>query len=147
MKIRILTIGRIRKPWVADGVREFLDRLNPRPGVSVEPVIPRRGAPESQALLAATSRREHRVAMDRRGSPMSSEALADTLGHLDVDAVPRAAVLIGGADGHADSLLAEMDAVWSFGPATFAHELALLVLVEQIYRAHTILANTPYHRA
>jgi 23S rRNA (pseudouridine1915-N3)-methyltransferase len=58
----------------------------------------------------------------------------------------RIAVIIGGADGHDPSLLDAADFLWSLGPLTLQHELALVVALEQLYRAHTILAGHPYHR-
>jgi 23S rRNA (pseudouridine1915-N3)-methyltransferase len=56
------------------------------------------------------------------------------------------ALLIGGADGHAPEVLARADQAWSLGPLTLPHMLVRLLVVEQLYRAHTILAGHPYHR-
>jgi 23S rRNA (pseudouridine1915-N3)-methyltransferase len=60
--------------------------------------------------------------------------------------VKNIALLIGGADGHADELKNAADWTWSLGKLTLQHELALVVLLEQIYRAFTIKAGQPYHR-
>jgi 23S rRNA (pseudouridine1915-N3)-methyltransferase len=56
------------------------------------------------------------------------------------------AIIVGGSDGHSQPLLDAADFLWSLGPLTLQHELALVVALEQLYRAHTILTGHPYHR-
>ena len=139
------TPGKLRKPWSGQAAAEYLARLNPRPGAAIVAVKARGPVSESSALLEA-SRDCYRIALDRRGSAHSSRGWADELRELAAGGVRRVGFLIGGADGHDAELLGRADASWSLGGITLAHELAVVVALEQLYRAHSILANSPYHR-
>jgi 23S rRNA (pseudouridine1915-N3)-methyltransferase len=85
------------------------------------------------------------VVLHEHGTPLTSRQLAAKLDQWQQAARP-VAVIIGGADGHDQSLLEAADFHWSLGPLTLQHELALVVALEQLYRARTILAGHPYHR-
>ncbi|HWG09955.1 MAG TPA: 23S rRNA (pseudouridine(1915)-N(3))-methyltransferase RlmH [Rhodanobacteraceae bacterium] len=152
MRVRLLAIGERMPAWVAEGFAEYRKRLSRElPLELVEIGTRARGEPakvreaEGEALLAA-AHDAHVVALDGRGEAWSSEALARQLstwkmGGRDV------ALLIGGADGHSDAALKRADQRWSLGPLTLPHMLVRLVVAEQLYRAATILAGHPYHRA
>ncbi|MDY6407788.1 MAG: 23S rRNA (pseudouridine(1915)-N(3))-methyltransferase RlmH [Pseudomonadota bacterium] len=86
------------------------------------------------------------VALDERGEVPSSRAFAEKLGRWRDSGTPGVAFLIGGADGHAESVRKRADYLLSFGRMTLPHFLARVVLAEQIYRAKTILDGHPYHR-
>lgn len=88
----------------------------------------------------------HVVALDREGRAFSSEALADLLRDLEERPPQRTAFVIGGACGLAPSILQAAGTSLSFGPLTLPHQLARVVLGEQLYRATTILRGEPYHR-
>lgn len=102
---------------------------------------------EAAALLAKVPDANRLICLDRTGELLSSEAFARFLVTLRDGGTPGAAFLIGGADGHPRTLLDKADKVLSFGPMTLPHGLARIVLAEQLYRAETILAGHPYHRA
>jgi 23S rRNA (pseudouridine1915-N3)-methyltransferase len=85
--------------------------------------------------------------LDERGRTMSSAEFAQYLGTRRDDGIKHAALLLGGPDGHAASLRSSAQLPLSLGPMTLPHGLARVVLVEQIYRAITILSGHPYHRA
>lgn len=102
---------------------------------------------EAEALLAKVPDGHKLICLDRTGNPLASEAFAQFLAKLRDGGAPGAAFLIGGADGHPSTLLEKADKVLSFGPMTLPHGLARIVLAEQLYRAETILAGHPYHRA
>jgi len=87
------------------------------------------------------------VLLDERGKTMSSEAFARTLGQWRDDGVREARFMIGAADGHDDADRKAADLLLAFGPATWPHLLARAMLMEQLYRATSILAGHPYHRA
>lgn len=99
---------------------------------------------ETSLLMEATPD-ARRIALDERGEDLSSLAFADRLARLRDGGAAEVAFLIGGADGHHASLKADMRI--AFGRATFPHMLVRVMLVEQIYRAATILSGHPYHRA
>ena len=86
------------------------------------------------------------VALDERGEEPSSRAFAKKIARWRDEGAPGIAFLIGGADGHTDTLRGKADWLLSFGHMTLPHFLARVVLSEQIYRAKTILDGHPYHR-
>jgi len=141
--------------WVQDGYAEYAKRLShwlPLELVEIAPGARGKGrdparaiADEGQRVLAALPKQAHVIALDGRGRAWSSEQLAERLaawrqGGRDL------ALLIGGPEGHADDVLAASQERWSLGPLTLPHPLVRIVLVEQLYRAASILANHPYHR-
>lgn len=87
------------------------------------------------------------ILLDERGTAMSSQALADLIARWRDDGVREARFMLGAADGHSDEDRASADLLLAFGPATWPHLLARAMLLEQLYRASTILAGHPYHRS
>jgi 23S rRNA (pseudouridine1915-N3)-methyltransferase len=107
-----------------------------------------RRSAEAEALLAKIPDDFIVISLDPHGETRSSEAFASTLGAWRDDAVaPGAAFVIGGPDGHGQAVLDRAALSLSLGPMTLPHGLARIVLAEQLYRAMTILAGHPYHRA
>jgi 23S rRNA (pseudouridine1915-N3)-methyltransferase len=86
------------------------------------------------------------VALDRRGRALTSEELAERLARWK-SKTKNVVFIVGGAEGLDEALRDEADFVLSFGPNTWPHMLARIMLAEQIYRAQAILAGHPYHRA
>jgi len=101
---------------------------------------------EAEALRAALSPGVHLVACDEHGGALPSRAFADRLARLRDSGVRHVAYLIGGADGLAPALISQADETLAFGPQTWPHALVRAMLAEQVYRATTILAGSPYHR-
>ena len=87
------------------------------------------------------------VLLDERGKQLSSEELARILERWRDDGVREARFLLGAADGHSKAERSDADLLLAFGKATWPHLLARAMLMEQLYRAATILAGHPYHRA
>ena len=85
--------------------------------------------------------------LDERGRNLSSEDMADVLGRWRDEGVREARFILGAADGHGDEARLKADLLIAFGQATWPHLLARAMLMEQLYRATTILAGHPYHRA
>jgi len=102
---------------------------------------------EVETLRAKIPSSHRLVCLDRTGEALSSEALSGLLAKLRDGGEQGVAFLIGGADGLAPEILTRAAQVLSFGPMTLPHGLARVVLAEQLYRAATILAGHPYHRA
>jgi 23S rRNA (pseudouridine1915-N3)-methyltransferase len=108
--------------------------------------VAERLAEEAQRLTAALPPRVFKVVLDERGKVLSSVGFADLLKrHLD-GGTSDLAFLIGGPDGHAQSIRDSAGLVLSFGAMTWPHRLARVMLAEQIYRAVMILRDHPYHR-
>lgn len=156
MKARLISVGERMPSWVAEGVAEYRKRLSrDLPLELVELPLGARGkgrdgaraiADEGAAVLSALPKDVHVIALDGRGKPWSSEQLAEQLAAWRM-AGRDLAILIGGPDGHAAGVLARADQRWSLGPLTLPHMLVRLVVAEQLYRAVTMLAGHPYHRA
>ena len=102
-------------------------------------------APEAELLLAAAEG-AHLIACDERGKTYSSRAFADHIAALRDRGERRLVFVIGGADGLDAGVLAAAGSTLAFGPQTWPHALARAMLAEQLYRAVTILAGSPYHR-
>jgi len=105
-----------------------------------------RGAEEARQLWSVVPQGTPAVAMDERGGTMSSEAFAAFLAREAQDGARQLTFLIGGPDGHAPETRKKAARLLAFGPMTWPHRLARVMLLEQIYRAVTILVNHPYHR-
>ncbi len=143
MRIHILTIGKPKLSYAKAGVEEYAARLGA--DVRIEVLKASTREQESAALLER-SEKMLRVVLDERGEQVTSRELAARLTRWEMDRAKGIAFLIGGADGHTEDLKSRADWHWSLGKLTLQHELALVVLLEQIYRARSINAGSPYHR-
>jgi len=146
MQIRIIVAGKPALAYAKAGVDEYLKRLS-RFGGHEMIVIKAGGRDEVSERLLEKSQGCFRVALDERGECLTTRKFADRLDALamrgDVKCV---AFLIGAADGHNESLRAACDLVLTLSPFTLQHELALLVLMEQLYRVASLKSGSPYHR-
>lgn len=103
--------------------------------------------PDSGGRMPDTAAQTRTVLLDERGRDLSSADLAEVLGRWRDEGVREARFLIGAADGHDAALRAQADLMIAFGRATWPHLMARAMLAEQLYRATSILAGHPYHRA
>lgn len=152
MRLTLLAVGRLR-PALREACNEYLRRLG-RYGAVVELEVREAGRAGNPA---AQRREEGRrladrfppgatvVALSREGTPWTSRELAKRLGRWR-DAGVSVAFVVGGAVGLDPALIDRAHYVWSMGPLTFPHELARMLVVEQLYRAWTILRGEPYHK-
>lgn len=145
MRLHILAIGKPRLAFAKAGVAEYLARFPAKNGVEIESLRASTREEES-ALLLSRSEGMLRVVLDEHGKQVTSRDLARKLSDWELHRAKSVAFLIGGADGHTDELRRTADWCWSLSPLTLQHELALVVLLEQLYRARCINAGTPYHR-
>ena len=155
MRTRLISVGERMPSWVAEGFAEYRKRLSrDLPLDLIEVPLGNRGkhrepiramADEGAAVLAAIPQDSHVVALDGRGKPWSSDQLAGQLGDWRMRGRDLA-ILVGGPDGHTDDVFKRANQRWSLGPMTLPHMLVRLIVVEQLYRATTILAGHPYHR-
>lgn len=154
MRLRIAAVGRLRPGPEAALVDDYLarfDRTGRALGLGpalVHEVEARKGgrAAEAALLEKSVAGATRRVALDERGALLSSVEFARLLGKWRDRGEAEAAFLIGGADGLDEGLRGRADRAISFGPMVWPHLLARVMLAEQLYRAATILAGTPYHR-
>ncbi|WP_394731177.1 23S rRNA (pseudouridine(1915)-N(3))-methyltransferase RlmH [Altererythrobacter sp. GH1-8] len=103
--------------------------------------------PETGGRIPEPQTPHKTVLLDERGKNLSSEELAEIIGRWRDDGMREARFVLGAADGHSRQERAEADLLLAFGKATWPHLMARAMLAEQLYRATTILAGHPYHRA
>jgi 23S rRNA (pseudouridine1915-N3)-methyltransferase len=153
MRIEIVAVGRLGRSVEAQLASDYAQRasaggralaLAPVEIVEVEARKPGKAA-EAEALAPHLAS-AHVVACDEHGQPMSSRNFADLLARLRDQGVRRLVLVIGGADGLDPAVLEGAAQKIAFGPQTWPHALARVMLAEQVYRAVTILAGQPYHR-
>jgi 23S rRNA (pseudouridine1915-N3)-methyltransferase len=154
MRVRVIAVGTRPPAWVRTATAEYLQRLAPLSAALTEIAPGARSAGgtarkavgvEGQRLLGAVKADEHVTALDERGKELSTRELAAWLGKRMHDGRDLA-FLIGGPDGLAPEVLARSDFTWSLSRLTLPHALVRVLLAEQLYRAHSILGNHPYHR-
>ncbi len=143
MKIKVAWIGKTKEPAIQTLTDDYLKRISryaDAAGLAVKD--------EAALLCLARGERQkdrHKlVLLDARGKQLSSEQLAQFLEREQAQALPLL-FAVGGADGFGEDARRQAGFVLSLGPMTLPHELARVVLLEQIYRAFTILKHHPYH--
>ena len=152
MKIIIGAVGKMKKKSPEEAlINEYVSKT--RWPVEIKEVEEKRTLPvdelksaESELLLKALPNDAKIVALDERGETLSSRELAGRLRTWQDSGVGTVAFLIGGANGHSETLRQRADLKLSFGRMTLPHMLMRVVLAEQIYRAKTILDGHPYHK-
>jgi 23S rRNA (pseudouridine1915-N3)-methyltransferase len=156
MKCRLIAAGTRLPDWVNAGFREYQKRLRAplvlelqeiptpkrRPGENPSRAVAREGA----SMLEALDPKDHVVALEVAAPAMSTPELSTWLAARLRQAKP-VALLVGGPDGLAPACIERADESWSLSPLTLPHALVRIVVAEQIYRAVSLLAGHPYHRA
>ena len=154
MKLAILAVGHKLPDWVAAGCAEYIKRMPRELPLSVVEIKPEpRGSKTREQLLAAEKSRlqpalagfSRLVVLDERGEDLSTVRLAQRL-ETWMREGGDTAFLIGSADGIDESLKQQADATIRLSSLTLPHAMARLILCEQLYRAHSVVKNHPYHR-
>ena len=152
MEVHLISVGKLR-PYYRQACDDYLRRLS-RYGPVTEREVREAGRAatatlrrreESARIEAVLPGRARLVLLDRGGTEWSSEELARRLDAWRLAAAP-VALVIGGAYGVTPELTRRASSRWSLGPLTLPHELARVVVLEQWYRAWTILRGEPYHK-
>ncbi len=146
MRIRIIVAGKPALAYAKAGVDEYLKRLS-RFGNYELVAVKAGGNDEVSDRLLERSAGCFRIALDERGKSPTTREFAAMLDSLAARGdIKTLAFLIGAADGHNDALRAAADLTLAMSSLTMQHELALLVLLEQLYRAASLRSGSPYHR-
>ena len=146
MQIRVIVAGKPALAYAKAGVEEYLKRLA-RGGGHEMVVIKAGNREEVSERLLERSQGCYRVALDERGESLTTRGFAAKLESLEMRGdVKTVAFLIGAADGHTETLRKACDLVIALSPFTLQHELALLVVLEQLYRVASLKSGSPYHR-
>ncbi len=156
MKIRLLVIGTRPEDWVREAVSLYLARLpaHLKPELVEIPLSLRSSggdpavakAKEGQRILQRIKPGDFVVTLDERGRGWSSAELARELARWQ-NHQPSVALVIGGPEGLAEEVTVRANQSWSLSALTFPHGLVRVIVVEQLYRAWTILQGHPYHKA
>lgn len=154
MRITLVAVGRLKERHWRDAADEYLKRLRPYADVREVEVAdrdvtadePRALREEGEGVLRSLPEGAHVVALEIGGRGMSSEDFAERLAALALDGRSHVAFVLGGAAGLDAPVLERTDERLSLGPMTLPHQLARVVLLEQLYRAFRIQRGEPYHR-
>jgi 23S rRNA (pseudouridine1915-N3)-methyltransferase len=160
MKIGIIAVGRLKAGPERDLAGRYADRFAATgkalgltgPAVTELAESQSRSAAERQSqevqtILAAIEHDALVIALDERGKTLSSDAFAAKIGQWRDAGRKNITFVIGGADGLGENVRARAQETVSFGQMTMPHQLVRVILLEQLYRAVTILSGHPYHRA
>lgn len=155
MRIRIIAVGTKMPGWVEQGYAEYAKRLPRDCAVElVELPLAQRGKntdvarameKEGEDMLAAIGKGEQVIALDVKGKAWSTEQLAEQMADWRMSG-NNYCLLIGGPDGLAPQCLAQAHMRWSLSALTLPHPLVRILVIEQLYRACSILQNHPYHK-
>lgn len=134
--------------WVTDAFVAYSNRMPAHINIELKetPVGGRSGRSEEDLLLKNAASADLVIALDEKGKSWTSAELAANLEDW-MQRTPKVALLIGGPDGLSDQCKLSAGAIWSISKLTLPHGLVRVVLIEQLYRAWTILQGHPYHRA
>ena len=158
MKFTFLTIGKIKEKWMRQGIDEYLKRLSPIAKVEIlspdEEKMPENPSPalkekvmekEGEKLLKYLKDEDFLILLDLKGKPVTSEELADILRKKMVSGTSHFFFMIGGPYGNGENIRKRANLKISISDMTFTHQMARLILAEQVYRAMKIIRHEPYH--
>jgi len=154
MKLRIISVGHKMPSWVETACAEYIKRMPREATVEIIDIKPEKRAAgnsteniqliEAKRILEAVGK-DFCIALDERGQEVTTLQLADKF--KDWQASSRdVALIIGGADGLHTSVKQKADWLWGLSKLTLPHAMVRVLLVEQLYRAHSVITNHPYHR-
>ena len=147
MKIKLVTVGKLKEKYLIQGINEYLKRLNSYAKMEIIEV-PDEKAPEKegQRILGKINDNEYVFVLAINGKQLSSEEFSKEIEQLGISGKSNLTFVIGGSLGLSDSVLQRSNQQISFGRLTYPHQLMRLVLVEQIYRGFRIMKGEPYHK-
>jgi 23S rRNA (pseudouridine1915-N3)-methyltransferase len=154
MKLRIISVGHKMPSWVEIACAEYTKRMPRESTIEIIDIKPEKRAAgnsteniqliEAKRILEAVGK-DFCIALDERGQEVTTLQLADKF--KDWQASSRdVALIIGGADGLHTSVKQKADWLWGLSKLTLPHAMVRVLLVEQLYRAHSVITNHPYHR-
>ncbi len=155
MRLGLYCVGRISESWLRTGIDDYAGRIRRYLPLAEQELKEARSGEkhdsrrireeEGARLLARLPEKAFVAVLDENGRSFSSEQLAAFLGRHMVDGTGDLALVIGGAYGLSDGVKERANLLLSLSPLTLTHQLARLLLLEQLYRGLTILRNEPYH--
>lgn len=159
MRFRIISVGKIREPFYDQGIKEYLKRLKPYTNIELLDGLEEKNNPqagladiaryrqkEGRKIMDLMGRDEIAVVFDIQGEMLSSPEWANYIEQLNGRSSSRINMIIGGAFGLDEKVKQRAERKISFSPMTFPHQMAVLMLTEQIYRSFKIIRREPYHK-
>ncbi|OQB36214.1 MAG: rRNA large subunit methyltransferase [Euryarchaeota archaeon ADurb.Bin165] len=158
VKIKVRAVGKIKEPFIRDAIADYAKRIGSfcqlecneyleAPVPDDHPsTIEMACITEGAKLCSGIEVNDYVIALDRAGKPLSSESFADLIKRLEVEGPYQVIFIIGGPHGLSEGCSKRANVILSLSAMTFPHQLARLLLYEQIYRAFTIIKGLPYHR-
>ncbi len=157
MKIILCSVGHEDDPLLKNSIQDFTKRIGyyyPAEWKIITPIKKKTALPEkivkvkeAAFVLESIKKDDFLVALDEKGTMLSSVKLASWLQARANESIKQLVFLIGGSYGLEETVLRRANFIWSFSPLTFPHQLMRLMLTEQLYRACTIIKNEKYHHA
>ncbi len=155
MKIVLLLLGKTTTRYLNDGIDYYVDRLRHycKFEIKILPDIKQNKSltqqqqkeMEGKLILQSVEKSDCLILLDERGKELTSRGFSELIERRAVASTQTLIFAVGGPYGFADDVYARADSLLSFSKMTFSHEMIRLFFVEQLYRAHTILRNEPYH--
>ena len=140
LDIEIFCNGNLKEQYLRDGCAKYLKRISAFARISVKEFS------TDQKMLASLPQRAYKIALCIEGKMLDSKELADTVERLTVSGVSEIVFIIGGSDGLPEEIKSCCELRLSFSKMTFPHQLMRMILLEQIYRAFTIINHGKYHK-
>ena len=152
MKIKIISIGNKMPSWINEAFDSYISKLDRDFSPQLIEIKPEKNfdsveqkkLSEAEKILSHLDK-EFLIVLDEKGLQFSSQELAQKLKHWS-EHFKHITFIIGGADGIHDNILHKANLTWSLSKSTFPHAFVRVLIAEQLYRAHSILENHPYHR-
>ncbi len=145
MRVRILAVGTRMPEWVTTAYEDYTRRMRKDMRVDLEEVPVGRAKTDEEKRLLERIGDEYLVALDEHGKSLTTLQLAKWLSERQQDG-RNLTFVIGGPDGLGPAILVKAALRWSLSGLTFPHAMVRVILAEQLYRAHSVLQNHPYHR-
>ena len=145
MRVRILAVGTRMPEWVTTAYEDYTRRMRKDMRVDLEEIPVGRAKADEEKRLLERIGDDYLVALDERGKSLTTLQLARWLGERQQDG-RNLTFVIGGPDGLGPNVLLKATLRWSLSALTFPHAMVRVILAEQLYRAHSVLQNHPYHR-
>ena len=158
VRIKIRAVGKIKEPYIREAIADYTKRIGQNCSIEyveyLESPVPdghpssvhRAIESEGEKLCLGITEQDYVIALDRTGTQCTSEMFSEIIGNCEINGPYQIVFLIGGPHGLSGSCIRRADYILSFSRMTFPHQIARLLVYEQIYRAFTILRGLPYHR-
>jgi 23S rRNA (pseudouridine1915-N3)-methyltransferase len=146
MKFRFLWVGKTRSAPEKEMIRDYLDRVSHHARVEVVELRDREAGKETEEILSRIESDSFVVVMDERGQEMSSSEFAQMIDKHRNSGTRRITFVAGGHAGVSTAVRERADLVLALSRMTLTHELARVLLIEQVYRAFAIIGDLPYHK-